>query len=169
MPTTIADWTIGDIAAWLAAISGIGLVVWRLWGPFKAIKQFLEHWNGRPEQKDWSGKVLSEAKPGVPAMLGEFQTELAEVQKGLKEVITQVSNHHTTNLRDDVSNLQRSVESINGKLSEHIKISKHYDAAQEETKKKLDDHIKETEGLMPMLHDLHEEWVMKRHPKHSDD
>jgi len=134
--------TLGEIVATIGGIAVLATVVVKVWKPIRAIIRFLDDWNGRPERHDRAGKIIERGRPGFPAQL--------------EAIRAQVENSHTTNLRDDIDELKAD-------LKQHITISKQKDGEQEDTAKKLDEHIEQTDQLMPMLKDLHTKWSPPDH------
>lgn len=144
MPEWMSDISAGDVVATIAGIAVLAGALKLVWRPLREVRAFLESWNGRPERRDLAGKIIDPGTPGMPATIRSLQAQVEKVR-------AQVENHHSSNLRDDIDDVKNS-------LKEHISISKEHDAAQAVTDKKLDDHIRQTESLMPMLEDLHRKW-----------
>lgn len=143
------------VITWAAAITGLGVLVAAGWKPVKNILIFLELWNGKDPIKDAQGNTIRKGKLGVPALL-------KKVSEDLDEVRSQVQNHHSTNLRDDLDKLQGSVSQINTKVSEHIAISKQKEGEQEATARKLDEHINQTAEYIPKIQKLYDQWGDKK-------
>lgn len=140
-----------SIITWAAVITAIGIIVAAFWYPIKVVYNVTRLWRGEPEIVDAHNKVIRKHVPGLPRMVQQMSEDLAEVR-------SQVKNSHSTNLRDDMDQLQTSLTHLDRKMSEHITISKQKDSEQEDTARKLDQHIEQTDQLMPMLKDLHTKW-----------
>lgn len=116
---------------WLTGLAALVTAVAVLWKPVRgiarlvrAVSQFVEDWNGTPDQYDASGAIKEHGSPGVPAML--------------EKVRSQVENSHHTNLRDDVDDLRGTVNQIGEKLDDHIDIANESDQQLAETAEKVD-------------------------------
>lgn len=140
--------TVGHIIAWTVAATAVIVAITpaiRFISKLaKGITRFLDAWNGTDPILDRAGNEIEEGKPGVLVIL--------------ERVRKQVENDHTTNFREDLDGVKESIESVARKLDEHIVISKHHDRKQIATSRKLDDHVKQTEEMLPMLNELHDRW-----------
>lgn len=157
MPEWLAAITWGETVLFLGGVLALAGLVKKLWKPVKSMGSFLNDWNGEPEVKDASGTVIKEKVPGVLAQIEVLRDQLQ-------------NSHQDTaipNLRDDldtkaskkdVEKVAELVESVVSKLDQHIEISKDYDAAQEITARKLDEHTEQTEKWTEMLTDMHGTW-----------
>lgn len=157
MPNQLADLTIGEVIAWVAGISALIGVLYKIWGPIKALQTFLRDWSGKPARKDRTGRTIEDAEPGV---LGRLET----LRNDMDRVLKQVENSHNTNFRDDLDVVRANIERVGDKLDEHIVISKHHDRDQEDTRETLDEHIRSTQKWTRMLEDLHCKWAKRRDP-----
>ncbi|NWN87323.1 MAG: DUF2746 domain-containing protein [Micrococcaceae bacterium] len=162
MPDHLADLTIGEIIAWVAGIGALAGVLYKIWGPIKALQNFLRDWSGKPARKDRTGRTIEDAEAGV---LGKLDTMRADLDRVLK----QVENSHNTNFRDDLDVVRASVERVGERLDEHIVISKDHDRFQNQTRESLDQHIKSTQKWTYMLEDLSDLWGKKPEPPDESD
>jgi len=141
MPEWMAALTVGEI---VATIVGAGVIVGigvKLYPTARALSHLIRDLHGTPDRVDRAGNVI---EPGEPSIRAQLQA-----------IRAQVENSHKTNLRDDIDKLTE-------KLDEHIEVAKDHDRYQEETSQRLEDHIQQTEELMPMMTELHERWAEHR-------
>ena len=121
IPEAVSHITVGELVAWVVGISAaISTILYfgkRAWRAANQIQDFVSDWRGQPERRDSTGAIIEPSRPGVPAII--------------EEVRNQVQNSHSTNLRDDLDRISRSLE-------EHIEIAKQSDRRQEETAQKVD-------------------------------
>jgi len=144
MPEWMASLTVGEIVATIVGVLAVVGVVVKLYPTARALSHLIRDLHGTPDRVDRAGNVI---KPGEPSIRAQLQA-----------IRAQVENSHKTNLRDDIDKLA-------GKLDEHIEVAKHHDRYQEETSQRLEDHIQQTEELMPMMTELHERWAEHRRKK----
>lgn len=154
MPEQLSNLTVGEVIAWVAGLSVIIGVLYKLWGAIRPVQTFLRDWSGKPARKDRAGRTIEQAEPGV---LGRLDTMRSDMDRVLK----QVENSHNTNFRDDLDVVRANIEQVSHKLDEHISISKHHDREQESTRKALDEHVESTQKWTDMLEDLHAQWSKK--------
>lgn len=122
---------IGGAALVLAAVLKVGKPIKKV---FAAIEKFMAAWNGTPAVEDGAGVVIEPAKPGVIATL--------EILRA------QVQNSHSTNLRDDVDRVQRTVTELVQKVDEHITIAKASDERQDRTGQIVDEYLPKIQHLL---------------------
>lgn len=91
------------IALFSAVITIGGWLFSKAWPQIRKVSHFVDDLAGEPE------------RPGVPARPGIME-RLASVEDEVREVKAQVKNSHSTNLRDDIDRVQKS-------LAEHIEES----------------------------------------------
>lgn len=145
IPDLLADVTLVDAGAVVLTLiiltAGGGLIVRKYSAPVvklaKKIDQFLEEWNGEPDELDAHGDLKTPGRPGISARLLQLEgtvTDLAAAltaaQIVLERVRAQVQNGHPTNLRDDVDELIEQVGELAKKLDQHISIAKDHDRGQ---------------------------------------
>lgn len=140
MPDWMADLTLSEIVGTVVGATVVIGVIWKVRKPIKkvadALTAFMATWNGTPEVRDESGAFVKAAVPGIPAQL--------------ETIRSQVQNSHTTNLRDDMDKLHKTVEDLVEKVNEHITIAKESDERQDKTERIVDKYL-------PMLKTLVED------------
>lgn len=137
MPEWLAALTVEQIIGSIAGITVVLVTVRKVWKPIKSMGSFLNDWNGEPEVKDASGTVIKEKVPGVLAQIEVLRDQLQNSHQ--EAVIPNLRDDLDTKAsKDDVSKVAELLATVAEKLDEHINISKNYDAAQEDTARRVE-------------------------------
>lgn len=137
MPEWLAALTVEQIVGSLAGLTVVLVAVRKVWKPIKSMGSFLNDWNGEPEVKDASGTVIKEKVPGVLAQIEVLRDQLQNSHQ--EAVIPNLRDDLDTKAsKDDVSKVAELLATVAEKLDEHINISKNYDAAQEDTARRVE-------------------------------
>lgn len=137
MPEWMATLTVEQIVGSIAGLTVVLVTVRKVWKPIKSMGSFLNDWNGEPEVKDASGTVIKEKIPGVLAQIEVLRDQLQNSHQ--EAVIPNLRDDLDTKAsKDDVSKVAELLATVAEKLDEHINISKNYDAAQEDTARRVE-------------------------------
>lgn len=137
MPEWLAALTVEQIIGSIAGLTVVLVTVRKVWKPIKSMGSFLNDWNGEPEVKDASGTVIKEKVPGVLAQIEVLRDQLQNSHQ--EAVIPNLRDDLDTKAsKDDVSKVAELLATVAEKLDEHINISKNYDAAQEDTARRVE-------------------------------
>lgn len=112
--------------------------------------------------------VGDDKKPGIAVRMDNQTKKLAAMEEQIATIHHEVTPNHGGSMNDGLKRVehrgketQAEVAEIKAKFERHVGISKEHDAQGAETARKLEEHIRQTEQLMPMLEDLHKSWAEK--------
>jgi len=125
IPDYMAGVTVGQILAFMGGASVIIGGLWLLLRPvFRGVREVyrsITDLSGRPERLDAAGNLVEEAQPSLRASIHALHAKDEETTAILNEVREQVSNTHSTNLRDDLDRLHHDVRGIREDLSAEVR------------------------------------------------
>lgn len=137
MPGWIADLTVAQLVAFGLFIVAVVGGIWKFGRPAvrvgRRVMDLLDLLLGTPAKTDASGAEEEPARPGLIVRLSAMEEHQSSQGQVLETVRAQVQNSHRTNLRDDLDELTRTVETLVNKFAEHIAIAKESDRRQDAT------------------------------------